>query len=197
VVPDLYDFDLQNDPPAGKPLHPALFAIHAGPWGIMSQHFIERNLPPPPPLAFTRLRLGWIDADQVAKVKPGETREVVLSPLATGQGTLVIRIPLGGERSLLLENRQPIGGDRVLPSHGLLVSRIDTGLAERKGIVKVMDANPSTKDLFDAAFRIGAGEQRAFVDQKAGVAVAPLALEEDGRLRVIVTTPERIAAYLR
>jgi len=197
VVPDLYDFDLQNNPPAGKPMHPALFAIHAGPWGIMSQHFIATDAPPPPPLAFTRLRLGWIDADQVSEVTPGETREIVLFPLATGLGTLVVRIPLGGERSLLLENRQPVGGDRILPSHGLLVSRVDTALGEGKGIVEVVNANPSTKDLSDAPYRVGTGEQRAFVDRAIGVAAAPLAFEEDGRLRVIVTTPERIGAYLK
>lgn len=197
LVPDLYDFQLQSHPPAGRTLHPALFAIHAGPWDIMSQHFIEWHMPPPQPSAFTRLQLGWIEANQVQEVMPGETREVDLSPLAMGKGILAVRIPLGGVHSLLLENRQRIGGDRILPSDGLLVSRVDTSRGEGNGIVKVVDARPSTKDLSDAPFRIDVGEQRAFVDHAIGVAIAPLALDQDGRLRIVVTTPERIGAYIR
>ena len=53
AVPDLYDFDMQSNPeifrnPPGGTLVPKIFAVHAGPWDIMSQHFIELTKPPPP-----------------------------------------------------------------------------------------------------------------------------------------------------
>ena len=198
VVPDLYDYDLQTNPPGNKPLtHPAQAAIHAGPWGIMSQHFLTLPEPPPQPLAFTRLQLGWIEPDQVQDVAPGETREIILSPLAYGRGTLAVRIPIDRSRSLMIENRARVGGDKHLPSHGLLVSRIDTRREEGAGIVKAIDANPATKDLSDAPYRVDGGQQRAYVDNAAGVAVAPLSRREDGSLRLIVTTPDRIGGYLQ
>ncbi|OGL05576.1 MAG: hypothetical protein A3I03_13275, partial [Candidatus Rokubacteria bacterium RIFCSPLOWO2_02_FULL_68_19] len=134
AVPDLYDFDLQSDPRVDH-TSPAPFAIHAGPWDIMSQHFIARDRPPPPPSSFTRLQLGWIEPSQVVTVRPGETREVTLGPLALGKGLLVVRIPIDAHHFLLVENRQPVGGDAVLPSAGLLVLEVDTAKEEGAGIV--------------------------------------------------------------
>jgi hypothetical protein len=202
VVPDLYDFDMQSDPeifrkPPGGVMLPKIFAVHAGPWDIMSQHFIYKMKPPPLPSAFTRLQLGWIDPDQVVTVLPGETRELALQPSATGKGNLAVRIPLGPSRYLLLENRQAVGADAVLPSTGLLVLSIDTGLEEGGGIVKAINANASVPSLYGAPFVPGAGEKRFYEDKTAGVAVAPLKIEPNGVLRLIVTTPKRIADYVK
>lgn len=202
VVPDLYDFEMQSDPgifrnPPGGRLLPRIFAVHAGSWDIMSQHFIEFPQPPPPPSSFTRLQLGWIDPDQVVTVRPGETRELVLQPLALGKGHLVVRVPLDPNRSLLLENRQAVGGDSVLPSAGLLVLEVDTGREEGRGIVRAANANPGIPHLYGAPFVPGAGERRYHQDSVIGVAVAPLAIEPGGALWLIVTTPERIAEYVR
>ena len=201
AVPDLYDFDMQSDPkifrnPPGGSLVPKIFAVHAGPWDIMSQHFIEFPKPPPMPSAFTRLQLGWIDANQVATARSGETREFVLGPLARGKGLLVVRVPLDSNRYLLLENRQGMGGDSVLPSFGLLVLNIDTAREEGSGIVRVVDANPTVPFLYGAPFVPGAGERRHYVDQVSGVAVAPLAVDSGGALTLIVTTPDKIAEYV-
>jgi M6 family metalloprotease-like protein len=195
AVPDLYDFDLQSDPRV-EHTSPAPFAIHAGPWDIMSQHFIERRQPPPPPSSFTRLQLGWIEPGQVASVRPGETREVALKPLAQGKGLLVVRVPIDAHRSLLVENRQRVGGDAGLPSAGLLVLQIDTAREEGAGIVVVADANPGVAGLQAAPFVPGAGERRSYQSKRDGVAVAPLALESDGTLRLVVTTPERLPDFV-
>ena len=201
AVPDLYDFDMQSNPeifrnPPGGTLVPKIFAVHAGPWDIMSQHFIELTKPPPQPSTFTRLQLGWIDLDQVTTVSPGETRELVLEPLALGKGNLAVRVPVDSNRHLLIENRQAVGGDSALPSSGLLVLHIDTTREEGRGIVRVMDANPSVPYLYGAPFIPGTGERRYYADQVIGVAVAPLAIEPGGILRLMVTTPERIADYV-
>ncbi len=197
VVPDLYDFDLQSNPPAGKPMSPELFAIHAGPWDIMSQHFIDFPKPPPLPSTFTRLQLGWIDPDQVVTVRPGETQELVLRPLASGKGKLAVRVPLDSNRYLLLENRQHVGGDSMLPNVGLVVLEVDKAREEGGGIVRAINANPSVTNLYGAPFVPGAGEHRYYADQAVGVAVAPLALEPGRTLRLIVTTPERIVDYVK
>ncbi len=194
VVPDLYDFQLQSNPPAGAPMLPEVFAIHAGPWGIMSQHFIDKQSPPPHPLAFTRIQLGWIEPGQVVDALPGEERRVVLAPLSGGTGTLAVRIRLGDKRFVLLENRQPLGKDAILPGHGLIVSRVDETLAEGGGIVKVVDAVPETKTLYDAAFTPGGGPRGAFVDKRAGLAVLVRSLGPDGSLDILLTTPDKLAA---
>jgi hypothetical protein len=201
VVPDLYDFDMQSNPeifrnPPGGVLTPKIFAIHAGPWDIMSQHFIDVRQPPPPPSSFTRLQLGWIGPEQVVSVHPGETREVTLQPLALGKGMLAVRVPVDATRHLLLENRQLVGGDAVLPSAGLLVLEVDTARREGAGIVEVANANPGVPNLYGAPFVTGAGERRIYRNRVAGVAVAPLAVEPGGALRLIVTTPELIGNFV-
>jgi M6 family metalloprotease-like protein len=190
VVPDLYDFDLQSRPPPNAPMLPSTFAIHVGPWDIMSQHFVDPKGPPPPPSSFTRLQLGWIEPGQVVDIAAGETRRLTLRPLASGKGVLVARLRLGEHRDLLVENRQPVGGDKVLPASGMVVLEVNRRGAEGRDIVKVADANPATPTLDDAPFRPESGERRAYVNQAAGVAVAPLALGRDGALEVLVTTPQ-------
>lgn len=157
----------------------------------MSQHFIERTLPPPPPSSFTRLRLGWIAPEQIATVKPGATREVVLAPLASGNGTLVLRVPLTGRQYLLVENRQKVGGDAVLPAAGMLVLEVDPTRPEGTAIVRTVDANPAVPKLYGAPFRPGAGERRYYENATSGVAIVPLEVGADGSMRILVTTPER------
>lgn len=195
VIPDLYDFDLQSNPPEGR-MSPELFAIHAGPWDIMSQHFIALTKPPPPPSSFTRLQLGWIEPAQVVTVRPGETQEVRLQPLALGRGLLAVRVPINAHRFLLIENRQPVGGDAVLPSAGLLVLEVDTTRAEGAGIVRAADANPGVPRMQAAPFVPAAGQLRYYRNAEVGVAVAPLAVEPDGTLRLVVTTPKRITDFV-
>ena len=197
AVPDLYDFKLQSNPPRGVPMSPELFAIHAGPWGIMSQHFIDKRSPPPHPLAFTRIQLGWIGGDQIVDAIPGEERRITLAPLAAGAGVLAVRIRLGASRYLLLENRQPLSGDAVLPGRGLIVSLVDETKAEGGGIVKVMDANPATKTLYDAAYAPGQGDRSVFVAKRADTAVWVQSREDDGSLRIVMSTPEKIGGLVR
>lgn len=191
AVPDLYDYDLQSNPPRGVRMHPELFAIHAGPWDIMSQHFIARDQPPPPPSSFTRLQLGWIGAEQVVTVRPGETREIVLEPLESGRGPLVVKIPVERQRYFLLENRQPLGLGTVLPASGLLVLEIDETRPEGSDIVKVVDANPAVRGLAGAPFTPGSGPGNVYVNARDGFAVRPLSVAA-GQIRLQVTTPDHV-----
>ena len=121
---------------------------------------------------------------------------MTVGPLATGKGFLVVRIPIDAHHFLLVENRQPVGGDAVLPSAGLLVLEVDTAKEEGAGIVRVADANPRVARLEAAPFVPGAGERRSYLNTRAGVGVAPLAVEPDGALRLVVTTPERLRDFV-
>ena len=195
VVPDLYDYDRQSDPGI---LHdsPAPFAIHAGPWDIMSQHFIARDKAPPPPSSFTRLQLGWIDAGQVIMVARGDTREITLRPLASGGSPLVVKVALAPQRFLLVENRQKIRGDAILPASGMLVFEVDLTREEGSAIVKVASANPGPNERDRAPFVPGAGARRYYHNEEAGVVIAPLAMEASGALRLVVTVPDRLQEFL-
>lgn len=189
VLPDLYDFRLQSNPPPG-PMLPEVFAIHTGPWDIMSQHFIERTQPPPAPSSFSRIRLGWIEPGQIASIAVGETREVTLAPLASGKGTLAVRVPLADDRYILVENRQRSGGDAVQRSSGMLVLEVDASRAEGTAIVRAADANPGTPRLYAAPFLPKRGERRYYENPTAGIAAVPLEIGAEGEMRVMITTPE-------
>jgi len=97
-----------------------------GPWDVMSSHYIDKKGPPPGLSSFTKIRLGWISAKQVVQVLPGQTREVMLWPLAEKGPVLAVKIPLPGDEYYLVENRQPINYDKILPDSGILVIRVDS-----------------------------------------------------------------------
>ena len=172
VVPCLYDHDLQARP--GPMRETAIGAmINLGYWDPMSCHYIAFGQPPPAPCSWTRLRLSWIDPAKIKIVKPRERAEVVLGPLEDGASqVLVVKIPISQTRYYLLENRQPIGCDRVLPGKGVLILLADDSVAEcrqGKAPVKLINANPSVPNLEGAAFDIGGRD--SFVDEKNGIRI--------------------------
>jgi len=172
AVPCLYDHDLQARPgPLWETFVDSL--INMGFWDPMSCHYYKRNEPPPGISSWTKLRLGWLPDDKVAVVRPGETREILLGPLEDGQsGTLAIRIPLSATTYYLVENRQPIGADRILPGSGVLIMRADDSIAEcrhGRAPVKLVDADPSVPHLEGAAFDLGKRDR--FADKAAGIAI--------------------------
>lgn len=188
MTPCLYDHDLQAkylDPSdAGKVL------INMGYWDPLSSHVpYNRELPPTGLSSWTKLRLGWIDPDQIALIQPGETATITLLPLVVDDpGTLVIKIPLGDNKYYLIENRQPIESDANLPSSGVLILYVDDTVLEcRQGQapVKIMDANPDVPYLNDAAFDIG--EHDRFIDTANNLAI--VLLEKIGSSYVIQVTP--------
>lgn len=78
--------------------------------------------------AFTRLQFGWSVPVLVPEVMARASTVVTLPPAETSPEVLEIPIPLS-PFDYVIENRQPIGNDVYLPSHGLLVYRVDTGIA--------------------------------------------------------------------
>ncbi len=140
--------------------------------------------------SFTKIRLGWIQADQVVLVEPGQSATTFLSPLSKKAKTLTVKIPLSWGDYYLVENRQHAGYDRALPDTGLLVLKVNPSADEGYGTVKIMDAAPTARHFANATYRLGAPGRDAFVDEGNRLAVIPL-WEEDGNLGVLITTPDK------
>ena len=168
----------------------------------MSQHFIERTKPPQGISSFTKIRLGWISPDQVIRVNPGSTQCAFLSPLSKIAETLAVKIPLrrrwsgGWSHYYLVENRQPIGYDRLLPTSGILVLKVNEDAIEGSGTVKVMDADPDSAYFSHATFKLGENNRNAFIDKKNNVAIIPL-WPDKGTQGVLITTPEKSSDALK
>ena len=74
--------------------------------------------------AFAKREMGWLGNQIIAS--PGEFVEVTLDPVQTSEQALII--PLGGTEALMVEYRDTVGFDRVLPGSGVLVYHIDPAL---------------------------------------------------------------------
>jgi hypothetical protein len=188
LVQQHYDYDLQSDP--SVPHTHENFAIYMGPWDITSQVHIRGERIPAGLSSFTKIRLGWISSEQVVLVKPGEMAYTHLSPLARKDNTLAVKIPLKENLYYLVENRQPIGFDRVLPDSGILIFKVDTSIVEGNGPVKVMDADPKSRHFSHATFRLDRENRNLFTDKEHNVVVIPL-WSEGGNLGVLVTTHDK------
>ena len=169
---------------------------YIGPWDVMSAHYINPKSPPPGICSFTKIRLGWISEKQVRLIQPGETGYVSLSPLEKKGETLVVKIPLDGGKYFLVENRQPIGSDRILPDSGILVLKVDPGAQEGSGTVRAMDANPAAPNFSQATFRLDRADRTRFLDRENDIAVIPLWAENE-RLDVLVTDRNKSDAALK
>ncbi len=75
--------------------------------------------------AFAKREMGWLGNEIIAPA--GELVEVTLDPVQTSEQALVI--PLGGTEQLLIEYRDTIGFDGVLPGSGVLVYHVDPALS--------------------------------------------------------------------
>lgn len=142
---------------------------YIGPWDLMGFHTVDPNRPPAGPSSFTKLRLGWIAEPQVATVKPGDFLTLKLNPLELPtSGTQVVKIPLTPNTYYLIENRQKVGYDSVLPSSGVLIYYADETIKDAQGILKLVDAHPNIPEFKGATFDIGAGLNGTFVDKENG-----------------------------
>ena len=187
MVPCLYDHDLQAKP--GPLRETAVDAmVNMGFWDPMSCHYYQRGIPPPGICSWTKMRLNWIDQSQVKIIQPGETAEFILGPLEVGASKiLVAKIPISRTTYYLIENRQPIGCDRILPGHGVLIMYADDDIPEcrhGKAPVKLMNANPSVPHLEGAAFDVGGND--AFVDKQNRITIQ-LKEKSRGSYRIVVS----------
>jgi hypothetical protein len=161
-----------------------------GQWDIMSEHFVKREEPPPGISSFTKIRLGWVSPKEAVLAKPGETIYASLSPLSQKGKTMVVKVPLKGDRYYLVENRQPFGYDRGLPDSGLLILQVDPNAPEGYGTAKIMNADPKSPHFSRATFRLDRPNRNLYLDQGAGVAIIPL-WTEGGDRGLLITIKEK------
>ncbi len=173
VVPCLYDHDLQGRPGPFRG-YAQFYLIHLGYFDPMSCHMFEPDVGPPGICAWTAMRLGWIPPEKILDVPKGETKTVPLGPLRNPASEIaVIRLPLTRETYYLIENRQPIGPDRNLPSHGVLISYCDDTVPEcRKGEapVTLVNADPSTPELRGTPFTLSG--RNSYEDKKRHISIS-------------------------
>ncbi len=161
----------------------------------MSQHFVQRGKPPQGISSFTKMRLGWIKKQQVQFVKPGETSFAWLSPLSKGGDLLVVKVPVDERSHYLIENRQPIGFDRMLPDSGILILEVHPNAEDGTGGVKVKSAI-SSPGFDQATYKLEVTNRNIFVDKRNNVSIIPLWKEKEN-LGVLVTTPDRSQAAIK
>lgn len=184
LVGDLYDFEAQSKP--RREFHITDASIYLGPWDIMSQHFIGRRQPPPGFSLYTKMRLGYVRHDQVKLVHPGETTLVKLSALEANGPTVGIKIPQSNRKYLLVENRQRLNVDRILPVSGVMIYEVDESREEGAGRVQAQNADPSAPNFSRAPFGTDGQARIAFVDQRTNVAVVPI-LKQGRDYLVLIT----------
>jgi len=187
VTPCLYDQDLESTGTFASTI------IHMGYWDPLSCHVYKSGLTPTGLVAWTKLRLGWIEPSKIAMVNPGQTTTVTLDPLdSSTSSTLVIKIPLTSNTFYLVENHQNVGYDQNDPSSGVLISYADDGYKGEcrhgQGPVQLMDANPSVPYLEGAAFDIGGKE--IFIDTQNNMAII-LLRKVDLSYEIQITTADK------
>jgi len=129
-------------------------------------------------------------------VKPGETAHLFLSPLAQNGAKLVVKIPIDRDQYYLVENRQQIGYDKILPDAGILVLKVNTGVQEGYGTVRIMNADPRAQNFSKATYKLATQDRNLYVDKENQIAVIPL-WKEGENLGVLVTTVEKSSAALQ
>ncbi len=172
VLPCLYDHDLQAQPGPFRG-HYQFYLINVGFFDPMSCHFYKLRQGPPGVCAWTKLRLGWIEPGKIVEVPRGASKTVRLAPLTRGRSqVLVVKLPIDSTTYYLIENRQPIGPDRNLPSHGVLIYYCDDRIAESrhgKSPIKVVDADPSVPELKSAPFNLEG--KNMYRDEKRDISI--------------------------
>jgi hypothetical protein len=109
---------------------------------------------PSHPSAWSKLQLGW--PVKTRKIFHGSITNVTIWPLEDKTDKIqAVMLPSSNGRYYLVEVRQKSGFDKYLPESGVLITLVNEKLPPQSGMVRVIDANPSTLDLKDATFQVG------------------------------------------
>jgi M6 family metalloprotease-like protein len=185
-LPDLYSFQIAS-------MGPADFreaAVYVGPWDLMSRSYERSQIG-----AWGKMHVGWIPQNRVLEILPGQQGAAIIEPLENPtSGIQAIVIYLTATTYFLIENREPIGYDSVLPDNGILISYVDEGKYwQGNGPVVVEDANPGSGprwQLLHPTFKIGEGSKSQYLNKTYNLAVALLDKQADNSYVVLVTTQD-------
>lgn len=175
-LPDLYSYEIAFSGP--RDWREA--AIYVGPWDLMS-----RSDDRPQIGAWGKIKLGWIPPGRILELLPGQQGAIAtIDPLETQtSGIQSIIVYLNATTYFLIENRQPIGFDKVLPDKGVLVSYVDEAKCWRgDGPVVVQDASPETGprwQLLHPTLDIAPGKRDRLANQTCDLAIGLLGKQGD------------------
>jgi hypothetical protein len=93
-----------------------------------------------------------------------------------------------------VENRQPIGFDKMLPDSGMLILEVHPNAEDGTGGVKVKSAI-SSPSFDQATYKLEVSNRNVFVDKQNNISIIPLWKEKEN-LGVLVTTPDRSKAAI-
>jgi M6 family metalloprotease-like protein len=105
---------------------------YVGSWDLMGNVYQATDM-----FAWHRLRLGWLDAEQVVCAPRHRSTTVALKPLGEPGGRKAVFVRMGKTRGLLVENRQPVGNDGSICDRGALVYTVDSSVDAGLGPVRV------------------------------------------------------------
>ncbi|WP_455282208.1 M6 family metalloprotease domain-containing protein [[Eubacterium] cellulosolvens] len=109
---------------------------------------------PSHPSAWSKLQLGWLV--KARTIYHGSIQNVTIWPLEDKIDEVqAVILPSSNGRYYLVEVRQKSGFDKYLPESGVLITLVNEKLPPQSGMVRIIDSNPSTLDLTDAAFQVG------------------------------------------
>jgi M6 family metalloprotease-like protein len=144
--------------------------IFVGPWDLMSQsdnrHMQHLS-------AWSKIKAGWISSRAVVTVSKEEAITATVDPLELPtSGIIALKIPLTAKTYYILEVRQKIGLDSLLPDYGVVVYLVDeTKTTWGESPLIVQDSNPDTSTLDDAPFDLSLGKQAGFFDRKNNISI--------------------------
>ncbi|WP_455280577.1 M6 family metalloprotease domain-containing protein [[Eubacterium] cellulosolvens] len=141
-------------------LYPAkgLKKKHLDMYDVMDGGFKNGKSPggnsPSHPSAWSKLQLGWLV--KTTMIYPGSMTNVTIWPLEDETDKIqAVILPSTNGIYYLLEVRQKSGFDKYLPDSGVLITLVNEKLPPQSGMVRIIDSDPSTLDLTDAAFKVG------------------------------------------
>jgi M6 family metalloprotease-like protein len=164
-LPDLYDFTGSEE--------------FIGRWDLMGTgNWNGLGTSPAHLCSWSKARLGWIDAANVVSVAANQAVNVTIDQLElSSSGTLVVNLTMA-VTYFLVEVRTKTLYDAWLPDEGVLVLLCNDARETGTGPVRVQDAHPGTappqKELDDAPFDIGNGENDTYASEEAGITVSLL-----------------------
>jgi hypothetical protein len=154
--------------------------------------------------AWGKIHVGWIPESRTREFYSNQQGAATLDPLENPtSGIQAITIYITASTYFIIENREQIGFDSVLPDRGILISYADEGRYWRgNGPIVVQDANPTSGSrwqLLHPTYDVGPQANSLYTNQTFNLAVGLLDRFPNGSYVLAVGRPDSMdmakAAY--
>lgn len=142
-LPDLYGTG--KDPRQGE----------AGRWDVMARGVWNGNPPgsrPAHPMAWSKIRIGWIAADQIRQVLAGDSITEYFGAIEAPERDIkAAKVPQPDGTYYLVEYRSQFY-DPYIPDEGILITKVNEDTTRNQGLIGVVCAR---QGLNNATFKLG------------------------------------------